>query len=221
MIRALIFDFDGLILDTEVPKFQAWQEIYQDHGCYLPFELWAKCLGTYESVFDPFDYLENQLRRSVDRNTILTKRQQRCAELLVAKPVLPGIQDYISDANRLGLRLGLASSSPRRWVVDNLLRLNLATHFTCIKCFEDVPCTKPDPALYQAVLDAFDLPAGQVIALEDSPNGVLAAKRAGLFCVAVPNSLTCRLPLDHADLQLASLADIPLETLLAKMQNNR
>jgi beta-phosphoglucomutase-like phosphatase (HAD superfamily) len=80
---------------------------------------------------------------------------------------------------------------------------------------------KPDPALYQAVLNALALPAEHAIALEDSPNGIAAAKRAGLFCVAVPNPLTRQLSLAHADLQVDSLADLPLEQLLTVLQGRR
>jgi HAD superfamily hydrolase (TIGR01509 family) len=221
MIRALIFDFDGLILDTEVPEFQSWQEIFQQHGCQLPLETWAKCIGTSSDAFNPYDYLEIQFGRTVNREAIRLQHRQRCAELLATQPVLPGVQAYLHDAQRLGLQLGVASSSSRAWVTGHLSRLGLIKHFASIRCADDVQHTKPDPALYQAALEAFGLHAKQAIALEDSPNGVLAAKRAGLFCVAVPNALTRQLSLDHADLQLTSLADMPLEGLLEAVQPNR
>jgi HAD superfamily hydrolase (TIGR01509 family) len=215
MIRALIFDFDGLILDTEVPEFQSWQEIFQLYGCQLPLTTWAACIGTSSDAFDPYAYLEAQLGRAVDRDAIHARRQKRCAELLAVQPVLPGVREYIADAARLNLQLGVASSSPRAWVTGHLSRLGLMTHFTSIQCADDVHSTKPDPTLYHAVLKDLNLRAEQAIALEDSPNGILAAKRAGLFCVAVPNTLTRQLSLDHADLHLQSLADLPLEKLLS------
>jgi HAD superfamily hydrolase (TIGR01509 family) len=213
MIRALIFDFDGLILDTEMPEFLTWQEIYRDHGCDLPFVVWAKCIGTAEG-FNPYEYLEQQLGCHVPREAIASRRRERCTELLQGQTVLPGVQDYIAAAKRLGLRLGVASSSTRRWVSDHLTRLGLEAHFACLSCSDDVPRTKPDPALYQLTLKTLGVQAEQAIALEDSPNGILAAKRAGLFCVAVPNALTRQLVLDQADLCLTSLADLPLEQLL-------
>jgi HAD superfamily hydrolase (TIGR01509 family) len=221
MIRALIFDFDGLILDTEVPEFQSWQEIFQHHGCQLLVEIWAKCIGTSSDVFNPYDYLETQLGHTVNREAIRLRHRQRYAELLATQSVLPGVQEYLHDAQRLGLQLGVASSSSRTWVTGHLSRLGLINHFASIRCADDVQHTKPDPALYQAALEAFGLHAKQAIALEDSPNGVLAAKRAGLFCVAVPNALTRQLSLDHADLQLTSLADMPLEGLIEAVQPNR
>lgn len=218
MIRALIFDFDGLILDTEVPDLQSWQEIYLEYGCTLPLSVWAVCIGGSSDLFDPYEYLESQLGRAVDREAIRAKRRRREAELTEAQRVLPGVREYITDANRLGLKLGVASSSSRDWVVGHLSRLELLPHFHCIKCADDVKHTKPDPALYLSALDELGLQAHQAIAFEDSPNGILAAKRAGLFCVAVPNPVTRQLSLQQADLQLTSLAELPLEGLLSKVQ---
>jgi HAD superfamily hydrolase (TIGR01509 family) len=220
MIRAVIFDFDGLILDTEVPEFQTWQEIYQAHGCELALEAWATGLGTSADAFDPCAHLAAQLGLSIDREAVQHRRRQRYRELLKAQSVLPGVREYIAEAKRLGLHLGVASSSSREWVVGHLTELGLSAYFDCIKCRDDVPRVKPDPALYQAVVEAFALQPSQAIALEDSPNGIAAAKRAGLFCVAVPNPLTRQLSLAHADLLVSSLADIPLLQLLEHVQRN-
>ena len=220
MIRAVVFDFDGLILDTEAPEFQTWQEIYQAHGCKLALEIWATGLGTSADAFDPCAHLEAQLGRLIDREVIHQRRRQRYYELLGAKAVLPGVREYIAEAKRLGLYLGVASSSSREWVVGHLTELGLYAYFDCIKCRDDVPHVKPDPALYQAVVEAFALQPHQAIALEDSPNGITAAKRAGLFCVAVPNPLTRQLSLAHADLLVSSLADLPLRQLLDHVQRN-
>ena len=220
MIQAVIFDFDGLILDTEVPEFQTWQEIYQAHGCELSLEVWATGLGTSADAFDPYDHLEAQLGRLIDREVIQQQRRQRYHELLGAKAVLPGVREYIAEAKSLGLHLGVASSSSREWVVGHLTELGLSAYFDRIKCRDDVQRVKPDPALYQAVVEALALQPSQAIALEDSPNGIAAAKRAGLYCVAVPNPLTRQLSLAHADLLVSSLADFPLQHLLEHVQRN-
>jgi HAD superfamily hydrolase (TIGR01509 family) len=220
MIRAVIFDFDGLILDTEAPEFQTWQEIYRAHGCELALEAWATGLGTSADAFDPCAHLAAQLGLSIDREALQQQRRQRYLELLKAQSVLPGIREYIAEAKRLGLHLGVASSSSRQWVVGHLSELGLYASFDCIKCRDDVQRVKPDPALYQAVVETFALQPHQAIALEDSPNGIAAAKRAGLFCVAVPNPLTRQLSLAHADLLVSSLADFPLLQLLEHVQRN-
>lgn len=220
MIRAVVFDFDGLILDTEVPEFQAWQEIYCAHGCELPLAVWATGIGTSSDVFNPYAYLEAQLGQAVDREAIQLQRRQRYRELCKGQAVLPGVREYIAEAKLLGLHLGVASSSSREWVVGNLTELGLSLHFDCIRCSDDVPRVKPDPALYQCVIETLGVLPREAVALEDSPNGIAAAKRAGLFCVAVPNPLTCQLVLEQADLQLRSLAELPLQQLLEHLQRN-
>lgn len=218
MAQGIIFDFDGLIVDTELPEYQSWQEVYASYDCSLPLPEWVKLIGAgYASGrFDPYDYLEAQLGRPVDRDEVRRKRRERSAELQGSQPILPGVQSCISSAKQLGLRLGIASSSPRHWVHGHLERVGLEQQFECVKCAEDVGKTKPDPELYLSVLRALELAPGDAIALEDSPNGILAAKRAGIFCVAVPNALTSQLEFDQADLVLSSLAELSLEELLAK-----
>ena len=215
MIKALIFDFDGLILDTESPTYYSWQEIYQEYGCSLPLSKWAECIGSAET-FDPHDYLEAQLGRSLDRVALRNKRRSRCTELIAIESIRPGVENYIFEAKTLDLKLGVASSSPRSWVDGHLSRLNLEVHFDAIKCADDVPCVKPDPGLFQATLKALEVAADEAIVLEDSLNGVLAAKRASIFCVAVPNPLMQGFSYDLADLRLSFLAELSLEELLGK-----
>jgi HAD superfamily hydrolase (TIGR01509 family) len=218
MIQALIFDFDGLILDTEISAYQTWQEIYREHNCDLPFSTWATCIGGSPDLFDPCEYLERQIGRPILREEIRLKRRQRHLAIVETQSILPGVEDYLLSAKRLGLKIGLASSSTHEWVDNHLARLGIIEYFDSIKCRDDVRSSKPDPELYLAVLDTLKVPAHRAIALEDSPNGVLAAQRAGIFCVAVPNLVTSQLPLAHADMQLTSLTEMSLERLLAEVQ---
>ena len=216
-MRLLVFDFDGLILDTEEPVYDAWQEIYDEHGHALDFDKWATCIGTADA-FDPCVDLATLIGRVLDAEALQQRHRARTDDLIAARTVLPGVREYIAEAQRLGLTLGVASSSSRRWVDGHLRRLGLREAFAIVRCSDDVPRVKPDPALYLAVLASAGVAPGEAVALEDSPNGVLAAKRAGLTCVAVPNPLTARLNLDAADLRLASLAEMPLSALLARLR---
>lgn len=216
-IKGLIFDFDGLILDTEVPDYVSWQEVFESHGCVLPHETWMGYIGTREGAFDPYALLEERSGRPVSRDEVRTARRRRLAELVAAEVIRPGVEAYIADAQRLGIRLAVASSADCDWVVPHLERLGLIGHFDGVRCAGHVTHGKPDPEVYFAALDLLGVAPHQAIAIEDSPNGVLAAKRAGLFCVAVPNPITADLPLDHADLRLNSLADLPLEELIRRV----
>jgi HAD superfamily hydrolase (TIGR01509 family) len=216
-MRLVVFDFDGLILDTEVPVYEAWQAIYAEHGQTLAFEKWAECIGTFD-LFDPGEELASLCGRALDTLALEARHRADCDALIAAQTVLPGVRDYLEEARRLGLRLGVASSSSRAWVEGHLTRLGLRDFFDVVRCRDDVSVVKPDPALYRAVLDATGVPPREALALEDSPNGVLAAKRAGLTCVAVPNPLTARLDLSHADLRLGSLTEMPLVHLLGRLR---
>jgi HAD superfamily hydrolase (TIGR01509 family) len=217
VIRLLVFDFDGLILDTEAPVYDAWQAIYAEHGHSLAFEKWAECIGTHD-LFDPAAELASLCGRALDLEALTARHRAACDTLVAAQAVLPGVREYLEEARRLGLRLGVASSSSTAWVEGHLARLELRDYFDIVRCRDDVPAVKPDPALYLAVLQATGVPAGNAVALEDSPNGVRAAKRAGLTCVAVPNPLTARLDLAHADLCLGSLSEMPLADLLRRLR---
>jgi HAD superfamily hydrolase (TIGR01509 family) len=216
MIRGLILDFDGLIMDTEGPAYQSWLEIFQEFGTELPLSAWEVWVGGSPEAFDPCAYLESQLGRAVDREALTARQMEREAELIAAESALPGVEEYIADAKRLGLKLGLASSSDCPWVYRHLERLGLREQFDSIKCADDVTEVKPSPELYVAVLEELGLGPEEAIALEDSPHGITSAQGAGLFCVVVPNTLTRQLPTAHADLHLSSLEEVPLEELLSR-----
>ena len=220
-IRAIIFDFDGLILDTEVPIFQSWQELYQSYGASLSLSNWVKIIGTAEAEGDHFEDLEEQIGRTLDRDSLSPERRKRELELIAYQSVRAGVKDYLKDAQRLDLKIGLASSSSCLWVTGHLVDLGLIHYFECIRASDDVRKVKPDPELYLSVLEALNVQPGEAVAIEDSPNGVTAAKSAGAYCVAVPNKMTSQLPLDHADLRLNSLIDIPLPALLNLLEGGQ
>ncbi len=217
MIRGLIFDFDGLILDTEMAFFHAWQSVYQDYGCSLPLEQWAAAIGMGQLVFDPFAYLERLLGYSLDREEIQALRRTRNRQLLSRQAALPGVQAYLDAAHTRHLLMGVASSSPHSWVDEHLQRLGLSGYLHTVCCADDVAEIKPAPDLYHAALYALGLTPAEAIAFEDSPPGVWAAKSAGLYCVAVPHPLSSALSFNAADLVLSSLAELPLAQLLLRL----
>lgn len=217
MIRSLIFDFDGLILDTETTEFQSWEEIYTAHGCELPRKLWTDAIGRAAGHFDPYAHLEQLVGSPVERTRIRTERHAREAELVAALPVRPGATQYLQDAKRLGLTIGMASSSPHSWVEGHLHRFGLHGYFSVFKCAEDTAKHKPEPDPYLAAVQDLGCFPDEAIAFEDSPNGIRSAKAAGLFCVAVPNPMTRGLSLELADLRLDSLADRSLEQVIADL----
>ena len=216
MIRAIVFDFDGLILDTEEPVYRSWLEVYEAHGQELPFERWVQIVGSTTVGFHPQHHLEQRLGRPLPKE-VLDRRVGRRTELILAQKLLPGVVQHIDSARAMGLKLGVASSSTADWVTSHLARLGILERFDCVRCRDDVANAKPEPDLYLAVLECLGVPASEAIAIEDSPNGVMAAKRAGMRCVAIPNSITARLDLGQANLLLGSLADVTLAELLRQL----
>ena len=220
MLQALIFDFDGLIVDTEYPDFQAWRELCQQYDVELSIETWLPCIGTGATtqVFDPHSYLEEQAGLSLDRAAIRAQTKRRGAELIAAQPILPGVKELILEAKQRGLRLAVASSSSRAWVAGHLSRLGLIEYFDALVCGDEVEYTKPHPDLYLSALEKVGARADQAIAFEDSLNGMLAARSAGIFCVVAPGSLTQYLTFEQVDLRVASLADVSLDELIQQQE---
>jgi HAD superfamily hydrolase (TIGR01509 family) len=215
VIRALVFDFDGLILETETPAYDTWAEIYKEHGQELPLDRWFDYIGREGGFFDAADHLAALIGEGFDRDAARARRDARKTELIAALDVMVGVREYVADAKRLGLRLAVASSSSRKWVVGHLERLRLRAEWDAVLTRDDVARTKPAPDLYLAAVNALGVAPNEAVAFEDSMNGIAAAKEAGLLCVAVPNALTARMDLSRADLKLVSLAETPLEELLA------
>jgi HAD superfamily hydrolase (TIGR01509 family) len=214
VIRALVFDFDGLILETETPAYETWAEIYREHGHELPLDRWFDYIGREGGFFDAADHLAALVGEGFDIEGAQARRDARKTELIAALDVMAGVREYVADAKRLGLRLAVASSSSRAWVLGHLERLRLDAEWDAVRTRDDVARTKPAPDLYLAAVKALGVAPRETVAFEDSMNGIAAAKDAGLLCVAVPNALTAGMDLSRADLRLTSLAEAPLERLL-------
>jgi HAD superfamily hydrolase (TIGR01509 family) len=213
LIRALVFDFDGLIIDTEVGIYRAWQELYRCHGHELTLDVWQQTIGTTEVDFDPMEDLDQRTGWTLNKSAALAWQSQRQRELVEAEPIRPGVAELLQAASVRQLKIGLASSSPNGWVAGHLERTGLIRYFDCIRASDDVAHTKPDPELYLSTLSCLGVPPAEAVAFEDSPAGILAARRAGMRCVAVPGGLTRHLDLAEASLRLESLDQVGLEEL--------
>jgi HAD superfamily hydrolase (TIGR01509 family) len=216
-IRAFLFDFDGLILDTETASRAGWQWLYREHGHELPPELWNLMVGTVDG-WDPWGHLEELVGRPLERETLNERRYEHELTLIDAEELRPGISDYLAAAERHGLKRAIVSSASRRWIDMHLERLERAVGWDAIVTADHDPVrAKPRPTLYLEALEHLGVSAEEAIAFEDSPNGALGAKRAGIYVVGIPNTVTRDLGLgDTADLVVDSLADLPPDDLLAR-----
>ncbi|MDE2862673.1 MAG: HAD-IA family hydrolase, partial [Chloroflexota bacterium] len=198
MIDTVVFDFDGVILDTEKPSFKSWQEVFASHGVELDLAHWSRNIVGTAADSEVFGHLEQLTGRRVDREEVESARRERYLRQVNSQAPMPGVLDRLREAQALGLKLGVASSSSRGWVEGHLLRLGILELFGAIRARDDVANVKPDPEVYRSVTAALGSQPPQTLAIEDSAHGVNAAKNAGLYCLAVPNSITRGLALRNA-----------------------
>jgi HAD superfamily hydrolase (TIGR01509 family) len=217
--RALVFDFDGMILDTETPLYESWAMTYEQHGCRPPtIEEWARQLGGTDRGSTPLAGLMDGVGTTIDTGKVLRARRAYGQRLLAREPVRPGVAEWLTEAKARGLPLGVASSSSLLYVVRHLRRIDVYRHFDAVACPEGDVAPKPAPDLYVKACAALAVRPAEALAVEDSPVGIAAAKAAGLYCVATPNRVTSSLDLSQADLIVDSLSDTTLSDVLASMR---
>ena len=220
MFKALLFDFDGIIMDTESPEVHVWETIFANNGVDFPLDIWLRdVVGSTVANFNPAAYLAAATGRSFDLDALNEQARNSRLEAQSRLPALPGVMDILASAKQLNLLLAIASSSPHQWVDRFLRQLGLDETFNAVICREDAPAVKPAPDLFLTALKALGVNPEEAVIFEDSPNGILAAKRAGVRVVAIPNPVTKHADLSQADILLGSLADLPLEELLEKLQH--
>ncbi|CAM4368010.1 HAD family hydrolase [Paenibacillus typhae] len=211
MIKGIIFDFDGTIIDTETAWFTAFSEAYEEHGVELTLEKYSTCIGTSLNSFNPYEYLITDLKLDIDRDKFRTDVQLRHSKLMELEEMRPGIQHYLDSAKDAGLRMGLASSSSMEWVGRYLDQLGISDYFECIRTSDHVKNVKPDPELYNQTLSYLNIAPEEAVAIEDSPNGAKAAAAAGMNCVIIPNAITSFLEFDDTSSKIECLSQLDFD----------
>ncbi|HAY13630.1 MAG TPA: HAD-IA family hydrolase [Fimbriimonadaceae bacterium] len=188
--QGVVFDFDGLILDTESREFDSWSETFASLGATLEHSEWIKCVGAPPGSWDVFGHLE-ALIGPYDRPLVEHQRMMRFHELMGNPPVpRAGVRELIEGLQEAGMPLAIASNSVFAWIDGFLRRMGLREVFPVIMSRDVVGVCKPDPASFLAACRALGLPPSSVLAFEDSQNGALAARAAGMDVVVVPNPVT-------------------------------
>ncbi|MBV8142282.1 MAG: HAD-IA family hydrolase [Verrucomicrobia bacterium] len=219
-LAAIVFDFDGLIVDTENPGFISWQEIYQEFGAVLRIDDWRHATG-YVGGFDPGIHLEQMLGRTLDWSQLRPRREIRNWELTLQAKVLPGIEPLFQTARERQLRIGVASNSENGWVEGGLRRLGLRDYVDSVVSRDMVVNPKPAPDIYLKTVQTLQVTPRDAVALEDSEPGCRAAKMAGLKAVAIPNQFSERQDLTIADLVVQSASELNLDRLAALVAGER
>ena len=209
-IKAVLFDFDGLMVDTETHEYQAWSKIFESHGARLPLEEWSICIGTMDHNFDPVRFLTDSTQKEFDRVALIEEHRVQYHQGAFSAPLMKGLSERLEEADELGLKKAIVSSSTYDWVGKHLDTRSLLEVFDLIQTSDEVKRTKPDPELYLLALQKLQIAPEEAIVFEDSAHGIDAAKAAGIYAVAVPNSVTRHLPFSNADEVLESLSEFSL-----------
>ncbi|NRD76527.1 HAD family hydrolase [Bacillus sp. BRMEA1] len=215
-MKAIIFDFDGLIVDSESLWYEVCKEIFQEFNVHLPFEEYSKVIGTTDDFIN--QYFETQAGISALEAKLEEKQHKLFMERAISLSLREGVTSYLEEAKKQQLKIGLASSSGRDWVESCLKRYQIYDYFHTIKTKENVTRVKPDPSLYVKALEALEVQPNEAVAFEDSLNGSLAAIGAGIRCVIVPNPVTAHLPFENYHLRLTSMQEKSLSYVLNEIK---
>ncbi|MDJ1132746.1 HAD family hydrolase [Streptomyces iconiensis] len=233
---ALLFDFDGLICDTERAGHRAWQEIYGECGLEFPSALWRSMVGRADGEQRAAEHLAERVGGSAEgaqggaatpaagasgpsarfpaalqgTAALVARRKALKHELCAREPLRPGVRALLDAARAAGVPAAVVSSAPHAWVAPHLERLGVRGHFVLLATGGMTARNKPHPDLYELALSRLGCDPAHAVAFEDSAIGVRAARAAGVRCVAVPNGVGDPAELAHADAVLTSLADYDL-----------
>ncbi|MFD6209516.1 HAD family hydrolase [Peribacillus sp. NPDC060253] len=216
MLKAVIFDFDGLILDTETAWYEAYKETMAFYKSDLPLEHFVKCIGTDNTELN--QYFKDQLGESYNIEEIESRAKNLHQEKMKTPQAREGVKDYLEAAKKNGYKIALASSSTKEWVTHHLGELGLLHYFEVIITGDDVDKVKPAPDLYVLAIEVLGIQPTEAVAFEDSLNGLQAALTAGIKCVIVPNPVTEALAFENHHLRLRSMMDMSLTDVIKLME---
>jgi HAD superfamily hydrolase (TIGR01509 family) len=208
-LRAIVLDFDGLVMDTETPIYEEWRAEYRRRGHDLTMDVWQHALGTFAG-FDPCAHLSGLTGEAIDADSLRAEVRARNLVRCREQPLLPGVRERIAEARARALGTAVASSSTAAWVGGWLEHHVLAAEIDVVCTRDDVARVKPAPDLFLLAAARLGVEAAECVVFEDSPNGIRAARAAGMRCVAVPNAVTRELAVGEADLVIPSLAALTL-----------
>ncbi|MNC27051.1 Phosphorylated carbohydrates phosphatase [compost metagenome] len=217
MIKAVIFNFGGTVLDTETPRYESFLQAYREQDAELDWDMYAQCIGTGMQDFNPYEDLLGRMKLPVQLNSFRDAIRSRCAELTEQEQLRPGVMDALVRAKAMDLRIGLVSSSSRREIDPYLQKWRIASYFDCIRTGDDGVRLAPDPELYRQTLQMLGVNPRQAAAIEDSPAGAAAAIAAGVYTVVVPNVTTAGMSFGPCHERLDSLDELELPELLNRL----
>lgn len=205
---AVLFDFDGVLVDTEWAIYQAWLRTFQNHGHDLPLDVYTRCIGSDFATWSPKIHLEELTGLAFDWHDLDARRQEEILKDLTHEGIMPGVIPLLEKLARANIRRAVVSSSSHHWVDAWLEKLDFANHFETVVCRGDAARIKPAPDLYQEAARRLDLDPRDCLVIEDSLNGVKSAKAADMTVWVIPNRVTAGLDFSSSDRIFASMAEL-------------
>ena len=190
-LTAVIFDFDGTLIDSERMEFESWFRIFADHGAELTSDIWAEFVGIWVHP-GIFDVLRGLTDKPVDEEAILARHGELYPELSEQLTLMPGVEALANAVRDAGLRTAICTNSDRKWVNRHWQRLGLHRWFDDghIYTGDMNRRHKPAPDLYHLTLRGLGVSGREVVVLEDSVHGATAALAAGLTVFAIPTEVS-------------------------------
>jgi len=213
-IGAVIFDFDGVVLDFETPEYESHRRIYERCGAALTVDEWCDAIGIWTEGHGDrrFATLCERSPNAPSRDAYHAERK-RIFEALVPREPMRGIRDLLLALSDAGIPTAIASTAPATWVTPSAERIGLRPLFRTVVTSDDVPRRKPAPDVYLEAARRLGADPARAVAIEDSGPGVTSARAAGMKTVAIPHWLTEGHDLSGADLRVAHAGELTVERL--------
>jgi HAD superfamily hydrolase (TIGR01509 family) len=212
---AVIFDFDGIVLDSETPEYESHRQIYARCGITLTADEWCGVIGTWSEGHDEqwFARLCERAAQAPARDEYFAERRRIFDEIVPADP-MRGVPELLAALRQAAIPVAIASSAPARWVIGAIERLGIRPLFNAVVTGDEVARRKPAPDVYLEAARRLGADPARSVAIEDSAPGITAARAAGMKAVAIPHWLTERHDLTGADLTVAHAGELTLERLV-------
>lgn len=206
-MHAVVWDFDGVIIDSEPAVMQAFKTVLEKYGVHLTGKELFKSIGV--KSIDFLEWLQESKGLKLDVEPIIQEKRALALKLLEERfPVIDGSMELIWYFKEKGFRQAIASNSNGKAIEDVLEKLGARDFFDVIVSSGDSSKGKPDPEPYLIALKKLNESAGNCFAIEDSPNGIQAAKGAGLTCFALKTRYFSKEELKKADFIVNDLLEI-------------
>jgi HAD superfamily hydrolase (TIGR01509 family) len=213
-LAAVVFDFDGIIMDSETPEFESHRRVFEQYGAALSTDEWCDQIGIWNDAQDErwFRKLCSRCSNAPDAGTFLAEKRRVFDEVAPHQP-MRGIRELLMELATARIPAAIASSSSASWIARATERIGVDRLFAAVVTGDDVARRKPAPDIYLEAARRLGVDPALAVAIEDSAPGIAAARAAGMATVAIPHWLTEKHDLSGADLRVAHAGELTLARL--------